>query len=254
MAKDLFNLDIEEMQKAGVQTGHRVSKLHPRMKPFLSGTRNGVHNIDLNKTAEKFSEALKFVQDLIVEGKNILVVGTKVPIRAMVKESAEACGLPYVNERWLGGSFTNFETILKRVSRFKDLVKQKEIGDLEKYTKKEKMKIEKEIEALATKFGGIKDMSKLPDAVFILDMRKDGFAAKEAKKKGIKIIAVCDTNIDPILIDYIIPANDDSMSATKYIIQQLAKVVISAKADFAAKTSSIVKASADAKALSDKAK
>lgn len=236
MAKDLFDLDIEEMQKAGVQTGHRVSKLHPRMKPFLVGSKNGVHTIDLNITAEKFSEALKFIQGLILEGKNILLVGTKVPIRGIVKESAEACGLPYVNERWLGGTFTNFETILKRVSRFKELVKQKEIGGLEKYTKKEKMKIEKEIEALSTKFGGIKDMSKLPEAVVILDMRKDGFAAKEAKKKGIKTVAVCDTNIDPTLVDYAIPANDDSMSATKYIIQQIAKAVSSAKEDFVAKS------------------
>ncbi len=236
MAKDLFNLDIEEMETAGVQSGHRASKLHPRMKPFLSGIKNGVHAIDLSKTAEKFGEALKFVQSLILEGKTVLLVGTKVPLRAMVGESGEACGLPYVNERWLGGTFTNFETILKRVAHFKDLTKQKEIGGLEKYTKKEKMKIEKEIVALSTKFGGIKDMSKLPDAVFILDMRKDGFAAKEAKKRGIKIIAVCDTNIDPILVDYIIPANDDSMSAAKYIVQQLVKVVTSAKGDFEARS------------------
>ncbi len=236
MAKDLFNLDIEEMEKAGVQAGHRVSKLHPKMKPFLVGTKNGVHVIDLNKTVEKFSEALAFIKGLIVDGKNILVVGTKVPIKAFVKENAEACGLPYVNERWLGGTFTNFETILKRVAHFKDLTKQKETGGLEKYTKKEKMIIEREIQALADKFGGVKDMPKLPEAVLILDMKKDGFAAKEAKKKGIKIVAVCDTNIDPLIVDYVIPANDDSVSSIKYIMQQVVKVVVAAKQDFEAKS------------------
>ncbi|MBU2539841.1 30S ribosomal protein S2 [Patescibacteria group bacterium] len=229
MVKNLFSLNIQDMEKANVQFGHRVSKLHPKMKQYVSGIKNSVHTIDLEKTVEEFDEALKFIEALISEGKNMLLVGTKVPIKALIKENAEICGLPYVNERWLGGAFTNFETILKRVTHFKDLLKQKEVGGLEKYTKKEKMKIEKEIESLRIKFEGVKDMQKLPEAVLVLDMNKDGLAAREAKRKGIKIIAVCDTNIDPSLADYPIPANDDSISSAKYILEKIKEVVLKAK-------------------------
>jgi len=229
MVKDLFNLNIEDMEKAGLQFGHRVSKLHPRMKPYLSGIRDGVHTLALEKTAEKFAEALKFVSDLISEGKILVLVGTKIPIKNLVREAAEAVGVPYINERWLGGTFTNFETILKRINHFRDLKKQKEIGGLEKYTKKEKMKIDKEIKALEIKFEGIKNLAKLPDAVFVLDMNKDGLAASEARKKGIKVVAICDTNIDPNLVDFPIPANDDAISAAKYVLEKFSDVVGAAK-------------------------
>lgn len=239
MAKDLSNLNIQDMEKASVQVGHRVSKLHPKMKQYVSGIKNSVHTIDLEKTAEKFNEALKFIDTLISEGKNMLFVGTKVPIKALIKETAQACELPYVNERWLGGTFTNFETILKRVAHFKDLLKQKEIGGLEKYTKKEKMKIEKEIESLRIKFEGVKNMQKLPEAVLVLDMRKDSLAAKEAKRKGIKVIAICDTNIDPSLSDYPIPANDDSINSAKYILEKIKEVVLKSKEEFESKNKEV---------------
>lgn len=229
MPKDSFNLNVQDMEEASVQSGHRVSKLHPKMKQYITGVKNSVNIIDLEKTAEKFGEALNYIISLISEGKNIVLVGTKVPIKALIKESAETCGLPYVNERWLGGTFTNFETILKRVGRFKELIRQKEIGDLEKYTKKEKMKIEKEIEALRTKFGGIKDLQKLPEAVLVFDMKKDGLVAKESKRKGVKVIAVCDTNIDPSLVDYPIPANDDSINSIKYILEKVKEAVLQTK-------------------------
>lgn len=229
MVKESFNLNIEEMTQAGVHLGHRVSKLHPKMKPYISGIKNTVHVFDLEKTVENFSEALMFIKDLISEGKNLVIIGTKVPFRDLVKKTAQDCGLSYVNTRWLGGTLTNFETILKRVNYFKDLITQKETGSLEKYTKKERIKIDKEIESLRTKFEGIKDIKKLPEAVLVLDMRKDGLAAKEAKRKGIKVIAVCDTNIDPNLADYPIPANDDAISSVKYILEKIKEVVLKAK-------------------------
>jgi len=225
MAKDLFNLNIQEMEKAGLHHGHRVSKLHPRMKPYLSGIKDSVHTIDLTKTAEKLAEALKVVSDFVAEGKVIVLVGTKIPIKNLVKETADAVGVAYINERWLGGTFTNFETILKRINHFRDLKKQKEIGGLEKYTKKEKMKIDKEIKALEIKFEGVKNLTKLPDAVFVLDMNKDGLAASESRKKGIKVIAICDTNIDPNRVDYPVPANDDAISAAKYVLGKFAEAV-----------------------------
>lgn len=229
MNKESFNLNIEEMTQAGLQSGHRVSKLHPRMKPYIAGIKNTVHIIDLEKTIDKFSEALTLIKSLISEWKNLLIVGTKVPSKEIVKKAAEEAGLPYVNTRWLGGTFTNFETILKRIAHLKELEKEKSTGGLEKYTKKERMKIDEEIEALRIKFGGIKDMQKLPDAILILDMKKDGTAATEARKKGVKIIAICDSNIDPALIDYIIPANDDAVSSVKYILEKIKEVVLKAR-------------------------
>jgi small subunit ribosomal protein S2 len=229
MADNPFNLNTEEMMQASVHFGHRVSKLHPKMKPFISGTKNNVHIIELKSTVENFEKALVFVKNTIAGGKNLLIVGTKVPFKELVKKTAQDCGLPYVNTRWLGGTFTNFETILKRINYFKDLVSQKEKGVLEKYTKKERIKINKEIEGLYVKFEGIKDMTKLPEAVLILDMKKDITAAREARKKGIKIIAVCDTNIDPDSADYPIPANDDAISSIKYLLAKFEETILKAK-------------------------
>lgn len=229
MEKEPIILNIEEMAAAGLGTGHRVSKLHPKMKQYVSGIKNGVHTIDLTKTAEKFGQALEYIRTIISEGKNLLIIGTKVPSKALVKSNSGESVLPYVNTRWLGGTFTNFDTILKRVNHFKQLMRDKETGALEKYTKKERLKLDKEIELLRNKFEGIKDMVKLPEAILVLDMKKDGTAAKEAKKKGIKIIAVCDTNIDPSFIDYVIPANDDSISSIKYILEKVKQTVVDAK-------------------------
>jgi len=226
MSKEPFNLNKEEMAQAGLQSGHSVSKLHPNMKPYVSGIKNTIHIINLEKTIEEFSKAVSYIAIIISEGKNLLIVGTKVPLKNLVKENAEDMGLPYVNTRWLGGTFTNFETILKRVNRFIQLEKEKAEGSLLKYTKRERIKIDQEIENLRIKFEGIRNMSKLPEAVLILDMKKDLTAAKEARKKGIKIIALCDTNIDPDLADYPIPANDDAISAVKYILEKIKEVVL----------------------------
>ena len=146
-----------------------------------------------------------------------------------MKEAAEECGLPYVAERWLGGTFTNFEAIKKRVDYFKDLENKKKQGELEKYTKKERAQIDKEIASLQLKFGGIRDLAQLPDAVFVADMRKDHLAIREAKAKGIKVVAICDTNTDPSVADYFIPGNDDAISSVKYILDKIKEVVLKAK-------------------------
>ena len=224
-----FKLDVEEMARAGLHFGHRTSRIHPKIKPYLYGVRNGVNIIDLEKTVEKLKEALRFIKELISEGKILLLVGTKVQVKNSVKEVAEECGLPYIIERWLGGTFTNFEIIKKRLEYFKDLEKKKAGGELEKYTKTERAKIDREIGDLELKFGGIKNLERLPDAIFVSDMKKDALSVKEAKMKGIKVIGIADTNVDPTLADYPIPANDDALSSVKYILEKVKTAVLKAK-------------------------
>ena len=228
--KSDFNINTEEMAKAGLHFGHRTSKIHPKMKPYLFGARNGVHIIDLEKTAEKLKEALSFIQQIISEDKILLFVGTKVQAKDLVKSTAKECGLPCVSERWLGGTFTNFETIKKRIDYFKEMEKKKDEGELEKYTKKERLEIDKKIKKLEIKVGGIKELTKLPDAIFVLDMIKDKLAIKEAKNRGILIVALSDTSSDPTLVDYAIPANDDAVSSLKYMLDKVKEVILEAKA------------------------
>ncbi len=228
-AKGDFKLDVEEMALAGLHLGHRTSKIHPKIKPYLFGVRNGVHIIDLEKTAEKFKEALKFIQELISENKVLVLVGTKIQMKNLVKTTAEECSLPYVSERWIGGTFTNFESIKKRVDYFKDLERKKAEGELEKYTKKERAQFDKELRDLESKFGGIKNLAQLPDAIFVADMKKEISAIKEAKMRGIKIIAIAHTNVDPTLADYPIPANDDAVVSVKYILEKIKEVILKEK-------------------------
>ena len=224
-----FQFDIEEMAKFGLHFGHRTSRLHPKMKPYLEGARNNVHIIDLKKTAEKLKEALKFIQEIISQDKTLLLVGTKIQVKNLVKETGEECNLPYVNERWLGGTFTNFEIIKRRIEYFKDLERRKKEGELEKYTKKERAKIDDEMRKLKIKFAGLKNLEKLPDVIFVLDIKKDDLAVKEARTKGIKIIGICDTNTDPTLTDYPVPANDDAISSVKYILDKLKEAITKTK-------------------------
>lgn len=228
MAKET-NISVEEMALAGVQFGHRMSKLHPKMKAYVTGVKNSVHVIDLEKTAKELERAIKFIEKIISEGKIILFVGTKIQIRNQVKTAADECGMPYVSERWLGGTFTNFETISKRVGYFKDLEAKRASGEFEKYTKKERMGIDKELAILKTKFEGIKNMAKLPEAVIVFGIDKDDACIKEAKIKGIKTIALCDTNLNPDTIDYPIPANDDAISAVQYILGKIKESILNSK-------------------------
>jgi len=227
--KNKFKIDPEEMTRVGVQFGHRTSRINPKMNQYLFGVRNTVHIIDVEKTKEKLIEALEFVQKLISEDKILLLVGTKIQVKDLVKSVAEECGLPYVIERWLGGTFTNFSTILKRVNYYKDLEEKKSSGELDKYTKKERAKFDQELKSLEIKFKGLKDLNRLPDAVFVCDMRKDKLAIKEAKDKGVKVIAICDTNVDPTLADYPIPASDDATSSVKYILDKIKEAILKAK-------------------------
>ena len=227
--KDKFNIDTEEMTQAGLFFGHRTSRINPKMEPYLFGVRNTTHIIDLEKTKQHLIEALKFIQELISENKILLLVGTKIQVKDLVREIAEQCGLPYVTERWLGGTFTNFGTIFKRVEYYKDLERKKAEGELEKYTKKERAKFDEDLKRLEIKFKGIKDLSRLPDAIFACDMIKDKLAVKEARQSGVKVIGICDTNTDPTLADYPIPANDDAISSVKYILDKVKEAVTKAK-------------------------
>jgi len=224
-----FKLDLEEMVRVGLHFGHRTSRLHPKMEPYLLGVRNTIHIIDVKKTAEKLKEALSFLQKIISEGKILLFVGTKIQHKELVKSLAEDLNMPYVIERWLGGTFTNFEVIKKRTKYLKEIEEKKEKGGLEQYTKKEKIKMEKDFLRLKTKFEGIKNLEKLPDAIFVVDMKTDELAVKEAKMKEIPVVAICDTNTDPTLADYPIPANDDAISSVGYILEKVKKAIIQAK-------------------------
>src|SRR3989338_7823640 len=212
---------MQEMTAAGLHFGHKTSKTHPKMKPYIAGVRNTVHMFDLAKTKEKLQKALEYIQSLRAEGKTLLLVGTKIQIKELVKETAAACSLPYVSDRWIGGAFTNFGTIAKRTEYFRGLEKKKESGELEKYTKKEQLGIAEEMKNLEMHFGGIKNLAKLPDAVFICDLDKNQLVLREAKNKGIPVIALVDTNIDPTLVDYVIPANDDAQSSVRYILGKI---------------------------------
>jgi len=245
--KTEIKIDAEEMAQDGLHFGHKTSKIHPRMKPYLFGARNGVHLIDLEKTAEKLKEALKFIQELISEGKTLIFIGTKIQIKDALKNTAEECGLPYVSERWLGGTFTNFDAIKKRVEYFKDLESKKKQGELEKYTKKERAQFDKELARLQLKFGGIKTLTQLPDAIFVTDIIKDNLAIKEAKAKGIKVVAISDTNSDPAMADYPIPANDDAISSVKYILDKVKEVILKARLPKEAKVEKKTKSSSTAK-------
>lgn len=217
------------MAQAGLHFGHKTSKINPKMKPFICGTRNSIYIIDLEKTVDKFNEALDFIQELVSEGKTILLVGTKVQAKDIIRETAEECGVPYVSERWLGGTFTNFETIKKRLDYFKDLENKRKTGELEKYTKKEKANFDREIKGLQMRFGGIKDMTRTPEAIFVSDMKKDILAVKEAKAKGVKVIGIADTNVDPNLADFPIPANDDAITSIRYILAKVKEAILNAK-------------------------
>jgi small subunit ribosomal protein S2 len=224
-----IELDIEKMAQAGLHLGHKITKIHPKMKPYIYGVKNTFHIIDLTKTAKKFREALEFIKELIKENKNLLLIGTRPQAKILIKELAKELDLPYVTERWLGGTFTNFEQIKNRTLYLKDLEKKKESGEFEKYSKKERIKIEKELENMRKKFEGLKNLEELPEAIFVLDIKKDSLACKEAKKRGIKIIGIVDTNADPNLVDYPIPANDDAISSLKYILSKVKEAILRGK-------------------------
>ena len=221
--------DLQEMMKAGLHFGHKKSKTDPKMKPYITGVRNMVHIIDLANTKEKLEEALTFVAELVKDDKVLLLVGRKIQIQAAVEQTAKEAKIPYISGRWIGGLITNFESISKRIEELRELERKEKEGELEKYTKKERLGIADQKKSLEKKFGGMKDIEKLPDAVFICDLDGNELVAREARKKDIPIIAIVDTNIDPSNVDYPIPANDDAVSSVKYILGKLKDVILQAR-------------------------
>jgi small subunit ribosomal protein S2 len=223
------NFSVEEMTKAGLQFGHNKSRVHPKMKPFILGVRNTIFLIDLDKVKDKFEAALEYLRTQAAEGKMILIVGTKTQFKKSVKTMAAEVDIPYVSERWLGGTFTNFKIIKKRIEYYKDQERKAAAGEFEKYTKKEQSEIQKEIKVLEKKLGGIKMMEKMPDTIIVLDMKKDKLAVKEAQENNIKVVGIADVNIDPDTADYPIIANDDSVSSVGYILGKIKESILEGK-------------------------
>lgn len=219
------------MLKAGLHFGHRTSKWHPKMAPFIFGARNGVHVIDLQKTQKMLGIALEHIKKMTSEGKVIIFVGTKDQVRKPLKQMATEAGVPYVSEKWIGGLLTNFPIIRKNIKKYVDLVEKKKTGRLDKYTKKEKLEFDREIAKLELRVGGLVNINKNPDALFIWDIKNEATALAEAKKKNIEVIAICDTNTNPIDIDYIIPANDDATKGIKLILNSIKEAVLEGKAE-----------------------
>ena len=219
-------VSMKQLLEAGVHFGHQTRRWNPKMAEYIFTERNGIYIIDLQKTVKKLNEAYLFARDIAAEGKDILFVGTKKQAQDSVKEEAINCSMPYVNARWLGGMLTNFRTIRTRIARLEQLNKMKEDGTFDLLPKKEVIGLELEIEKLEKFIGGIKDMDKIPGALFIVDPRKERIAVQEAKKLGIPIIAIVDTNCDPDEIDAVIPGNDDAIRAVKLIASTIAAAVI----------------------------
>ena len=224
----MVSVTMKELLEAGVHFGHQVRRWNPKMKEYIFGERNGIYIIDLQKTQRMFREAIPFVTNLIAEdkGKTVLFVGTKRQAQDAIREESEKCGQYYVNQRWLGGLLTNFQTVQKSIKRLKDLESMQTDGRYEKLTKKERIKLDRERESLNKNLSGIKSMSRLPDAIFIIDVKKEEIAVAEANRLGIPIVAVVDTNCSPEGIDYVIPGNDDALRAVRLFASRIADAIV----------------------------
>ena len=219
-------LCVKQLLEAGVHFGHQTRRWNPKMAQYIFTERNGIYIIDLQKTVKKLEEAYFFVRDVAAAGDSVLFVGTKKQAQEAVKEEAERCGQFYVNARWLGGMLTNFKTMRRRVDRLNQLKKMEEDGTFNLLPKKEVVKLKLEIEKLEKYLGGVKEMKKLPGALFVIDPRKEKNAIAEARKLGVPIVAIVDTNCDPDEVDYVIPGNDDAIRAIKLISQTMASAVL----------------------------
>ncbi len=222
-------LPMKSLLEAGVHFGHRTRRWHPRMKQFIFTERNGIHIIDLQQTMGKLEEAFNAVRDLVAEGGMILFVGTKRQAQETIANEAQRCGMPYVNQRWLGGTLTNFRTIRSRIDYLLKLEERQANGELDKLPKKEALMLTRELNKLQTRLGGLKEMRRLPKAMFVVDTRHEDIAIHEANTLEIPIIAMCDTNSDPNPIAYPIPSNDDAIRAIKLITGKIADAVIEGK-------------------------
>jgi len=224
-----LTIDMNSMLKAGVHFGHQKSRRNPKMDEYIFGTRNGINIIDLQKTVAKLEDALKFIEKITSEGQEILFVGTKKQTKKLIESAAKKCGVSFVIDRWLGGTFTNFSAISSRTKFLRNGEEKMKRGEYDKYTKFEQMKIAEELERLERRMGGIKNMTKLPSAIFVTGVIEDDLAIKEAMKRNIPIIALVDTNVNPSNIDYPIPANEDAVSSLRLMITYVAKAVLAGK-------------------------
>jgi len=220
---------IKELLEAGAHFGHQTSRWHPRMKKYIFTKRNGIHIIDLEQTASMLDKACEFVKQVAARGGKILFVGTKKQAQSIVEEEAKRCGMYYINQRWIGGALTNFTTIQTRIDHLVRLEDQQARGDFARLPKKEALKLGEEIELLNKQMGGFKEMTSLPDAIFIIDPSKEDIALAEAKRVSIPVVAIVDTNCNPDEIDHPIPANDDAIRAIKLVTNKIADAVIEGK-------------------------
>ena len=219
---------MKQLLEAGVHFGHQTRRWNPKMAEYIYTERNGIYIIDLQKSVGKVDEAYKAISDIAAEGGTILFVGTKKQAQEAVKTEAERCGMYYVNERWLGGMLTNFKTIQSRIKRLKDIERMAEDGTFDVLPKKEVVNIKKEWDKLEKNLGGIKDMKRIPDAIFVVDPKKEKICVQEAHSLGITLVGIADTNCDPEELDYVIPGNDDAIRAVKLIVSKMADAVIEA--------------------------
>jgi small subunit ribosomal protein S2 len=221
----LANITMKELLEAGVHFGHQTKRWNPRMKEYIFGERNGIYIIDLQKTLKMFKEASKFVQDLAADGRIILFVGTKRQAQDAIAEEAQRCSMYYVNQRWLGGLLTNWITVQKSVKRLKELDEMATDGRYDLLPKKEVIKLERERKHLQANLAGIKNMTRLPDAIFVIDSNKEQIAVRESRKLGIPVVAVVDTNCDPSEVDYVIPGNDDALRAIRLFTSKISESI-----------------------------
>ena len=221
-------ISMKQLLEAGVHFGHQTRRWNPKMAEYIYTERNGIHIIDLQKSVGKVDEAYNAISDIVADGGTILFVGTKKQAQEAIATEAERCGMFYVNERWLGGMLTNFKTIQSRINRLKEIEAMQEDGTFDVLPKKEVIGLKKELEKLQKNLGGIKEMKKLPDAIFIVDPKKERICVQEAHALGITLIGIADTNCDPDELDYVIPGNDDAIRAVKLIVAKMADAVIEA--------------------------
>jgi small subunit ribosomal protein S2 len=216
---------LAEMLKAGLHFGHQKSRWHPKMEQYIFGLRGGVHVLDLERTAEELAKAADYVKNLVASGKTILFVGTKRQAREIIKKAAQDCGMPFLVERWIGGLLTNFDEARHRIKKYKTLKQQIQSGEIEKYTKKEQIEFKKSLEKMDKYLSGLHNLDKMPDALFIADMRESKTAITEAGKTNVPVVGVCDTNVNPENAVYAIPANDDAVSSIKLVAEVISAAI-----------------------------
>jgi len=220
---------MAEMAQAGLHLGRQKAKGHPKMKSYVYAVQNGFQIIDLAKTAECLEAALKFLADSARDGGAVLFVGTAPSARTIIEEAAKTVGMPYVSRRWIGGTLTNFKVVSGRLNHYKDLIKKREAGELQKYTKKEQLEFDKEIAKLEEKFGGIVNLDKVPAAVFVVNTKMDEIAVREARRTNVPVVALVNTDTDPTPVDWPIPANNNAVSAVKYVMDKIVETIKKAK-------------------------